>query len=612
MLYEELKATDYSPALALAEAAIKAGEGSVTDALYGVMALEMLANELGIEGGYQAAIDELEKKGTLQKYVLDYLEASLKASGMPADGRIAGIEASEARAYVAHATAGGLTERRESTTHPRVAKFAAVLLEINRGDRVADFGSGQGFFLAFAATHREGVEFFGFESNPTYAAVSVLRLHALGVGNDVEIRLMDVFDIPGTGERFDKVFANLTIGIRYPKIPNASPWLREVASGKRGYGKPVLFDWVYNQLVVDSLAENGIGVTVTSDGALCNVSDASVRSHFVKSQLIESILRLPDEYVSDSVATASLLVLGRMTHEGELKLVDTRKPINMRLMGENGQEIIMPHSEDYPLNDISINDFAGGVVRDGSVLESWNLMPEHRASVTVGIGDITLDVSAETLGDCRLALRYYNDLDECETEELGSLITHVGRGVTLTASELKALTVSHNTGIRYLAPTGIEDGSISDDLPFLAELTPKMEKHVLKNGDLLISRIGNPYRIAVAEVDEDDVIVPNSNIFVLRVDEEKMDPYYLAAFLNSYAGHQELHYASTGSRTPSLSSQTLKAIDVITESYGEFYLDQETIAENYRDAVKKIRESKSSIKEARQELLNAFDEALEY
>ncbi|MBR3226029.1 MAG: hypothetical protein IKF78_11980 [Atopobiaceae bacterium] len=112
--------------------------------------------------------------------------------------------------------------------------------------------------------------------------------------------------------------------------------------------------------------------------------------------------------------------------------------------------------------------------------------------------------------------------------------------MTLKASELDEAMVSYDTGVRYLAPTGIEDGLVRDDLPFLSELTPKLQKHALRSGDLLISRIGQPYRIAVADVPEGTTIVPSSNIFVVRVDPEDIDSYYLAAFLQSSRGRLRL------------------------------------------------------------------------
>lgn len=165
------------------------------------------------------------------------------------------------------------------------------------------------------------------------------------------------------------------------------------------------------------------------------------------------------------------------------------------------------------------------------------------------------------------------------------------------------MTVTYDTGVRYLAPTGIEDGLVRDDLPFLSELTPKLQKHALRSGDLLISRIGQPYRIAVADVPEGTIIVPSSNIFVVRVNPEDIDPYYLAAYLQSSRGMWELDRASSGGAVPSISAKTLREVEI---PYLEPY-ETEDVVWSYQSKLEEIRLTKERLEKARKDLQDLLD-----
>ena len=61
----------------------------------------------------------------------------------------------------------------------------------------------------------------------------------------------------------------------------------------------------------------------------------------------------------------------------------------------------------------------------------------------------------------------------------------------------------------------------------LSHLFPAWNIH--KN-NLLISKNGAPYKIAVADVPNDKKILANGNLFVIELDLEKINPYYLKAF----------------------------------------------------------------------------------
>ena len=186
---------------------------------------------------------------------------------------------------------------------------------------------------------------------------------------------------------------------------------------------------------------------------------------------------------------------------------------------------------------------------------------------------------------------------------LKSVFLDVTRGAGLRAKELDELTCDEDTGIRYLNLANIVDGSIDDELPFLKDLDPKLEKYCLETGDLLLSKNGAPYKVAVAEIPEDQRILANGNLYIIKLDTEKVDPYYVAAFLNSPDGKEILARASKGTVIPNLPLNELNKINIPLESKEK----QARIAAAYQAKLDEIGVLKLRLSRARKELVDLFD-----
>ncbi len=81
-------------------------------------------------------------------------------------------------------------------------KVVCDKLALAPGERVLDIGCGWGSFAAHAAT-RHGVDVVGITLSEPQARVARRRIAAAGVGDQVEIRVMDYRDL--AGERFDAI-----------------------------------------------------------------------------------------------------------------------------------------------------------------------------------------------------------------------------------------------------------------------------------------------------------------------------------------------------------------------------------------------------------------------
>lgn len=187
--------------------------------------------------------------------------------------------------------------------------------------------------------------------------------------------------------------------------------------------------------------------------------------------------------------------------------------------------------------------------------------------------------------------------------ELGS-VAKIMRGASVRAAELDALVCDEDTGLSYLNLKNISDGSIDDELPNLSSLDPKLEKYCVHDGDVLISKSGAPFKVAVAEVSEGRKVLANGNLYVLSVDREKIDPHYLAAFLSGPTGKELLAREVVGTAIPNLPIRALSSIKVPLEDARR----QKAVADAYLAKTDEIKVLKLRLSRARQEITDLFDE----
>ena len=111
----------------------------------------------------------------------------------------------------------------------------------------------------------------------------------------------------------------------------------------------------------------------------------------------------------------------------------------------------------------------------------------------------------------------------------------------MRANELDELTIEGESRISYLRLSDIEDGSIGSDLPRLRQLDSSTERQWLKTGDLIISKNGAPFKVAVvADIAENQIILANGNLYIIRLDTDRVDPYFVAAYLANEDGKAAL------------------------------------------------------------------------
>ena len=110
--------------------------------------------------------------------------------------------------------------------------------------------------------------------------------------------------------------------------------------------------------------------------------------------------------------------------------------------------------------------------------------------------------------------------------------------------------------------------------------------------------------MAVASVQEGQKILASGNLFIIEVDESKVNPVYLQSFFDSETGSAALHTIIQGSAIANLSIDRLKKLQIPLPSLDT----QNRIASKYQATVDEIAVLKLKLQKATERLHHIFDE----
>lgn len=468
-------------------------------------------------------------------------------------------------------SAGGGKFSGEHGTPSCICKLALAILDVDPAERVADFGCGYGDFLVKLAERHSTVGLYGIDWNP--AAVCLTRIRMSLLGNDALIEMGDML----TGEveeRFEKIFSNYPLGMRMAGMGRGGKYYDAYRTGKTGLGRPSSADWVFNKVICDSLASGGTAVAIMTNGAAFNGSDKRARKYFLDNGMIKAVVALPANLFRYTAVPTTLIVLGR--NEGPVRLVDasdlTVPGRRWDTMGDDEIRAIL----DRLAND---GDYSRLVSKEELAVTEYNLFPSRYLGRSIELENPT---------------------------PLGNLALSIERGSALTAKDLDALTVDEDTGLSYLRLSDITDGRIGNELPHLRELDPKTERQWLRTGDLIVSKNGAPFKVAVADVPEGQTIMANGNLYIIRLDTDKIDPHFVAAFLASDDGKELMDRMVVGTAIPNLPLRNLKDIELPVPSMEK----QEEVARRYQAHLDEIEVLKIKLDKARAGIASAYDEVV--
>lgn len=409
-------------------------------------------------------------------------------------------------------------------TPESLGNLADELLEIKANDKFADFCCGAGIVVADVVKNHPTVEAYGFDK--LVSSIAIAKIYNDLSEGKITFEAKDIFELgldEDNGRCFDKIFANYPFGMRIKELGLGNQYLEQLEKRIPSVSKATSSDWLFNSVMVDMLSEDGKAVGIMTNGSTWNQSDSAIRSYFIENGLIECVIALAARLFAGTAIATSMIVFSR-NNKG-VRLVDA-------------SELFV---EGRRVNELSA--------------ENISLI----IKATKSNSDISMYVSAEQLrdNDYVLSMNRYIVHDVADGMAFGDVIKRITRGAQLNAKALDEITTTVPTDMQYLMLANIKNGLIDKELPYLKSIDKKNDKYCLSNHCLILSKNGYPYKIAVAEVKEGQRILGNGNLYIIELDEEKADPYYLAAFFGSEQGTAALRSITVGATIPNIGVEQL-------------------------------------------------------
>lgn len=416
----------------------------------------------------------------------------------------------------------------EYLTPKCINQLAIEILGIEKGDTVVDNCMGIGSFIAEASRVQPEASYCGVEINHSVAAIAEMRLSL--VKSDCHVVTGNALEDNFCGKQFNKGFSNYPFGMRIRTVSEDVGIIDRINKTCPELSKGTSADWIFNYRLCEMLVPNGIGVAVMSLGGLWNTLDKPIREAFVKNGKVKAVIKLPAKLFPNTAIPVAMIVFGY--NEGGIRFIDASNE----------------YVEGRRQNSINAQNIA-------TIIDALNTD-----------SSISKLVSIEEVAENQFSFdptRYNEVVEEIvDGVPFETVIKSITRGAPLAARDLDDIASVLPTDYQYMMLANIKNGIIDKELPYLKEIPPRFEKYCIHKGNLLLSKNGYPFKVAVAEPPEDKTVLANGNLYVIELDTEKVDPYYVKAFLESDQGIVQLKRITVGATIPNIGVNQLNTIQI--------------------------------------------------
>lgn len=469
-----------------------------------------------------------------------------------------------------------MSAREDVSVHPVIDTLCAALLDIKKGDEVADLNCGIGkfvckawFSLWNANGSDKGLRVSGYSENKTLAAVSWIGCHVAGVR--AEIINNSIFS--PTDSRYDKVLVIPPFGCEVRQL-NIIEVAESLSKKFNSFPEVRLSsaEWLFAARAATLLKDGGRAIAVMPMNTLNGGLSKVYREHLIRNQMIEAVISIPAKYFMNGTGMAFSLVV----------------------LSAGNKEIKFVNGEEY------FKDVAGVVSIDvQSLLKDYHNLNDFESVTTR-----PLDKICEN--DFTLTPDFFlgEDFVYNNSRPFGELVGEIRRGAKLSIAEWKKYETTANTPVKKVAFKNFSEGLIDEALPCLMEIPEGSSDAVLEDGDLIISRMGMPFKIAVVQASEGETLVADENVWICRMHGDKTQSYFLRAFLESQKGAKWMSRLSAGATLRTISAKNLTKIPV-----PEF--DEKTravIAEELEKNTILVRENRKRLNESLHSMKNVYNE----
>ncbi|WP_295093158.1 N-6 DNA methylase [Ruminococcus sp.] len=406
--------------------------------------------------------------------------------------------------------------------------LASKILNIGSTDSVLEICSGTATFPVYALFNQSFSTYTGIEINYNANDIAILKASLLGDNYTFILNNALTYKYPAN---YDKIFSNYPFALRGSELDECRRELQEYFNLDSTQISRCSSDWLFNAAIVRSLKENGKAVAIMTNGAAFNKPDVYMRQFLAENGYIEAVINLPAKLFTEFGIPTTMIVFSY--NNSKIKLI-------------NAQD--MYSKEDRRVNMLSDDDI------------------EAIINCISNGGKNTIELTPAELSEHDYTLMATRYLEKPVVENgvpFESVIKSITRGSQVKADLLESYKSVLPTKYRFISLSNIINGSIDieDGKQYISELPKALEKFVAPNNSLVLSKMASPtFRSAVVNTANDQSVVATGNLYIIELDESKVNPYFIQAFFDSELGEETLNYASGGSTVKTISAEAVKSI----------------------------------------------------
>lgn len=184
--------------------------------------------------------------------------------------------------------------------------------------------------------------------------------------------------------------------------------------------------------------------------------------------------------------------------------------------------------------------------------ENHKILSDDDISKIVSACKSNTEISRHVLKDEIIASNYQLDpicyfdhnLNFENPVTLKSITKKVICGIEMNPTDLKNAISESETSMYAFSTSDLNSNAKISTLKYLKELDSYLN-HKIINGSLIISKFGDTTKVKIANFDDANVIAVG-RMYILELDTDKVNPYYVKAFLESECGQYELNNCKSG------------------------------------------------------------------
>lgn len=280
-------------------------------------------------------------------------------------------------------------------------------------------------------------------------------------------------------------------------------------------------DWMYLITALKILNHKGRVITIVPTGLLSNPSSKLIREKMVAGGYIEAVINLPRNVNKFVSIPLSMLILSfdnskvkfMSLRESSSPIKDTKHFLKDHFANNQFSKSLLEEKTLTPYNNDIDSPPMGTFVKDVKELSNyyWEISPER--------------------------ILYLEGLEKQEGITLVDALEFppsksIFRGVNIPRAEMESMQ-SNDGNYLYLTLSNIHENQIF--LSRTSRFIPKeknYDRYLLKDGDVLISSRNTIIKSAVFENPNNDLVIASDSLVVIRLDKEKLNPYYFNAFID--------------------------------------------------------------------------------